>query len=176
MKKLKLHSILILTAILLCSIHENSFSQGFAPGKGFAQVDFGVGASTWGIPIYAGLDFGVSDAITIGPRVSYRSHDNRYLGRNYGYSIFNLGFRGDYHYSYHIDALPDELDLYGGLSLGYSIWNDKDGDIDPDADSRVIVYAQAGARWYFTDSWAANAEVSGGNFSGLEVGLSYRFK
>lgn len=175
MKKIQLYSIVILTAVILCSSHENSFSQGFAPGKGFAQVDFGVGASTWGIPVYAGLDFGVSDAITIGPRVSFRSY-NYGGGFDYHYNIFNITFRGDYHYSYHIDALPEELDLYGGLSMGYSIWNETGDDTDPDGDSRFIVYAQAGARWYFTPNWAVNAEFSGGNFSGLEVGMSYRFK
>jgi hypothetical protein len=168
MKKLKLHSILILTAILLCSIHENSFSQGFYPGKGSVQLDFGTGAYSWGVPIYVGLDFGVSDVITIGPRASFSSY--------YGYnnSVINLLFRGDYHYSYHIDALPDELDLYGGISAGYSIWNASSGDLY--RRSTGVVHIQAGARWYFSDKWAANAEVLAGNLSGLSVGMTYRFK
>ena len=176
MKKLQLYFIVILTAVILCSINENSYSQGFYPGKGFAQVDFGVGASTYGVPVYAGLDFGVADQITIGPRIAFRSYNNNFAGYKYGYSILDVTFRGDYHYSYHIDALPDELDLYGGASVGYALWFDNDDDPDPDSGSRAVFYVQAGARWYFTPKWAVNAEVSGGNVSGIEVGMSYRFK
>lgn len=162
---------------------QDSKAQGFEPGYGFKQVDFGVGFSNWGVPVYGGLDFGVSDKITIGPRISYRRHGNdyRYLGTNYGYhyNIFNLGFRGDYHYGGHISGLPNELDLYGGLTVGATIWSDDyDGNNgDPDfEDSGALVKVQAGARWYFHDRWSANAEVYSGNrFSGLDFGLSYSF-
>ena len=175
MKKLQFYFILIFTAVILCSVNENSFSQGFYPGKGMMQLDAGLGVSVWGVPVYVGMDFGVADQITIGPRVSYRSYN--YGGFfDYGSNIINVTFRGDYHYSYHIDALPKELDLYGGLSAGYSIWSNKNDVIDPDGNSRAIVYVQAGARWYFSKAFAVNVEALGGNLSGLEVGISYRFK
>ena len=160
--------------VLVSGISFMTKAQGFGPEPGFKQVNFGVGVSTWGVPIYAGMDFGVSDKITIGPRISYRRYDyGRWTSNRYHSSIFNISFRGDYHYSAHIDALPDQLDLYGGLSLGYSAWSDKyeyfsnhDG---------IFLNVQAGARWYFHQNWGFNAEVSTGSFSGLEIGMSYRF-
>ncbi|ELR73253.1 hypothetical protein C900_04764 [Fulvivirga imtechensis AK7] len=156
-------------------------AQGFEPTQGFKQINFGVGVSNWGVPVYAGMDFGIADKITIGPRISYRSYSKRYSfftgGYDIDYTIFNLSFRGDYHYGAHISGLPDQLDLYGGLSLGYSVWShDYDGPGDPSfEDSDVYIALQAGARWYFNQNWGANAELTGGTLSGLEIGLSYRF-
>ena len=172
----KLFKKVFLMATLVAGVSFMSKAQGFEPGAGFTQANFGIGASTWGVPIYAGMDFGVSDKITIGPRVSYRRYNYGYYGlnsRDYHSSIFNISFRGDYHYGAHIPALPDQLDLYGGLSLGYSVWSDK-YDWYKSRDG-LFLTLQAGARWYFTENWGANAEVSTGSFTGLEIGLSYRF-
>lgn len=171
---------LLKKAFLLVLISGFSYvtqAQGFQPGEGFKQVNFGVGVSTWGVPIYAGMDFGVSDKITIGPRISYRSYGEDFGPYDFNYSIFNLSFRGDYHFSGHLVDIPEELDLYGGLSLGYSIWSDNyDGPGDHDLESsRVYLALQAGVRYYFSPNWAANLEVSGGSISGLEIGVSYRF-
>lgn len=163
-----------LVATLVLSVSFLSNAQGFEPGAGFTQANFGVGASTWGVPIYAGMDFGISDKITIGPRVSYRRYNYGYWSSTrYHSSIFNISFRGDYHYGAHIPNLPDQLDLYGGLSLGYSVWSDN-YDYFKNHDGLYITL-QAGARWYFNNNWGANAELSTGSFSGLEIGLSYRF-
>lgn len=173
----KLFKKVFLMAALVAGVSFMSKAQGFEPGAGFTQANFGIGASNWGVPIYAGMDFGVSDKITIGPRVSYRRYGYGWSGYNFHYTIFNIAFRGDYHYGAHIPALPDQLDLYGGLSLGYSIWgNNYDGTTYSGLkDSGVFIAVQAGARWYFTENWGANAELSTGSFSGLEIGLSYRF-
>ncbi|MBW3546466.1 MAG: porin family protein [Bacteroidetes bacterium] len=166
--------IFLLTLMSGCSCF--AFGQGFQPGDGFKQINFGVGVSTWGVPIYVGMDFGVSNYITIGPRLSYRSHSEGFGGNDFDYTIFNLGFRGDYHYGSHIFDLPSQLDLYGGATLGYSVWS---ADFDNvtgynSEDSRVYLALQAGARWYFNDRWAVNAELSGGSLSGLDIGLSYK--
>ena len=159
---------------LISGISFFSNAQGFELDPGFKQVNFGLGVSTWGIPIYAGMDFGITDKISIGPRISYRSYNyGSYLLDDYNTSIFNLGFRGDYHYGSHIRPLPDQLDLYGGLTLGYSIWSNTYS-FHSNYDG-LYVNIQAGGRWYFNESWAANAELSSGSFSGLEIGLSYMF-
>ena len=170
-----------LLLVLLSGVSYVTNAQGFEPTQGFKQINFGVGVSNWGVPIYAGMDFGIADRITIGPRISYRHYSKNY---NFGtfrydidYSIINLSFRGDYHYGSHISGLPDQLDLYGGLSLGYSVWSDDyDGNDDLGLeDSDVYLALQAGGRWYFNQNWGANAELTGGTLSGLEIGLSYRF-
>lgn len=159
-------------------------AQGFEPGQGFKQVNFGLGISNWGVPIYAGMDFGVSDQITIGPRISYRfGNTNNHHFYDEDRSSFDLAFRGDYHFAGLISGLPEQLDLYGGLSLGISIRSYdydygpayNDGELDG-SDVDPLVAFQAGGRWYFNRNWAANAELSGGTtYGGLEIGLSYMF-
>src|SRR5690606_23467219 len=91
-----------------CMMSLDSRAQGFEPRPGMTQVNFGIGTPTWGFPIYAGLDFGITDKITLGPRLTYRYYDHgRSLsGYRYGYSVFNAAFRADYHYSGLIRALP----------------------------------------------------------------------
>lgn len=163
-----------------CMMSLDSRAQGFEPRPGMTQVNFGIGTPTWGFPIYAGLDFGITDKITLGPRLTYRYYDHGVVGtRRYGYSVFNAAFRADYHFANHIRALPKELDLYGGASLGYSIWG-RSGDYQGYYRSGVLFHAQAGGRWYFTRNWAANAEIVLGTmrdrgYQGVEVGLSYMF-
>ncbi|MBL3654598.1 hypothetical protein [Fulvivirga sediminis] len=179
MKKVLRSTILI--ALVFFGFNLKTNAQGFEPGQGFRQVNFGLGFSDWGVPVYAGMDFGVSDKVTIGPRVSYRRRGEDFWvgGRRYDYhyNIFNIGFRGDYHYGGHISGLPQELDLYGGLTLGATIWGDNyDGPGNDLEDSGALVKVQAGGRWYFSKQWAANAELYSGNrFSGLDFGLSYSF-
>ena len=40
--------------------------------KGETQLNAGLGFSGWGIPIYAGLDYGIHKDISIGGELSYR--------------------------------------------------------------------------------------------------------
>ncbi len=37
------------------------------------QLNLGVGLSGWGIPVYLGLDFGVSRDVTLGGEISFRA-------------------------------------------------------------------------------------------------------
>lgn len=170
---------------MLCSMNIETKAQAFEPSPGEKNLNFGIGTPTWGFPVYVGMDFGITDKITIGPRLTYR-HYNHGIGGidDFGYNVFNVAFRGDYHFGSHIDGLPRELDLYGGLSLGYSAWgNNYDDDNFPGYDpydSGVLFSFQAGGRWFFNDQWAGNAEIVAGtmvdrSYSGLELGMSYYF-
>lgn len=163
--------------ILLLGVGHLTMAQGFEPVKGFKQINLGVGVSSWGVPVYAGFDYGVTEKITVGGRVSYRSYDVGWFGQNFQYSIINIGFRGDYHFGAHILDFPPELDLYGGLTLGYSAWKQDFDDITGYSaeSSRAYLALQAGGRWYFNEKWGANIEFAGGSFTGLEIGASYRF-
>lgn len=174
----------LLFIAVLCLTSAFVKAQGFEPNPGFSQVDFGFGVDKWGVPIYAGLDFGLSDHITIGPRVAVVfDRGDYYLNTRYGHTIFNLMFRGDYHFANLIDALPSQLDLYGGADLGYGIWIDNynDSNVNITSYDGLFFNVHAGARWYWTRNWGANAEVTpigtyGGVYNGsLKVGLSYIF-
>lgn len=191
MKKInKSISTLLLTAALsLLSVV--SFGQtsttGFAPGKGYKQLNFGVELEGMGLPLYLGMDFGVGKFITIGPRLLVETESDKYkvagMELNSRYTVFVPSFRGNYHFSGHISGLPAELDLYGGLSLGLVIarssvdYIDFNGDKQTngstgDPDARLDV--QLGGRYFFSDNWGAQIEFTTlGNDAA--IGLSYRF-
>lgn len=169
-------------AALVAGVSYMSKAQGFEPGAGFKQLNFGLGAYGWGIPIYAEADFGISDKITIGPRVGYQfGFANNYTYYKRKRSSFDIAFRGDYHYGSHISGLPNQLDLYGGLMVGIS-FRSYNYTYDPVYQTRLegsetvpTISFRGGGRWYFNNNWGANAEIGLGTYSGLEIGLSYRF-
>jgi hypothetical protein len=83
-----------------------------------------------------------------------------------------LGFRGILHY-----AFVDKLDTYGGLMLGYNIatwkWEDKNTTLKRHADGGFDFSLFVGARYYFTDTFAAFAEL--GIAVPINLGVSLKF-
>lgn len=148
------------------------FSVGLGIGgyvDGFYSYDYrGAGyyySTGYGIPITASLEFFINDAISIGP----------YAGFAFGnhWVAFDGGARGSYHFSKHIPLGTDKLDLYGSVILGVSnIWYDYAGYDDSDFAGRFGL--TAGARWYFTNSFAVNAEVGWG-VTPVLAGVSFKF-
>ncbi len=190
----KIYKLYAMMAIAIIGFSNSTFGQegeiGFAPGKGYKQVNFGIEARGNGIPIYAGMDFGVGEMITIGPRVNFRtfgSTDSRvFFG---GESVtrqrstfLTPSFRGDYHFSGHIQGLPPEFDIYAGLSLGFplgftSYSMEVNGEVmEEDSSSHspsARIWIQVGARYFFTDKLGAHIEfISYG--ADASIGLSYR--
>lgn len=196
-------SALLLTgALSLLSIASfgQDATTGFAPGKGYRQANFGFELEGHGFPIYAGMDFGVGKFITIGPRIVVgtegSSMDMPVFNSNGELDQAKIksrttalvpSFRGDYHFSGHISGLPAELDLYGGLTFGIAIFHsttkfDYDGqleegvvipDYEPQTNSDAKIWAQAGARYFFSPEWAVQLEVT--STSNAIIGLSFRF-
>lgn len=122
--------------------------------------------NTYGVPITASLEFFVNDAISIGPYVGFTA-------RNHSFA-FDGGARGSYHFSKHIPLGTDKLDLYGAVLLGISnVWYEGNNGEDY-TDFAPRFGATAGARWYFTRSFSANAEVGYGLTSVL-AGISFKF-
>lgn len=160
---------LFVVATLVCS--SASFAQGTL-GKGNTQLNAGFGFSSWGVPIYAGLDIGVHESVTIGPRVSFRTYNQRILGTRYSQNLIGISFNGNYHFNRLLE-LPSEWDLYAGLSLGYYIWSS--GDFAGAESSGVGLDAQVGARYFFTDKFGLNLEFGGGYASGGGFGITYKF-
>ncbi|HLO61124.1 MAG TPA: hypothetical protein VK179_20405 [Bacteroidales bacterium] len=95
----------------------------------------------------------------------------------YKYTGFIIALRGTYHFT----DLVDKLDLYGGIDIGGKIINEKVyGGYDPGVysysvlGSGVLVEPFAGARYYFTDNVAANAELGYG-IAILKLGIAFKF-
>jgi len=140
--------------------------------EGESQVNVGVGLSTYGLPVYGGIEFGVAENISVGGEVSYRKW-GRYSA--YSPSIITIAGIGNYHVNELLDV-PPEFDIYAGLSLGYSIWSDNDVySYSWFRGSGVYFTGQIGARYFVNDNFAINAELGGGTYSGGKLGVTFKF-
>ncbi|MFN1217520.1 outer membrane protein [Chryseobacterium kwangjuense] len=145
--------------------------------KGEAQINAGIGFSNgWGMPVYAGFDYGVHNDITIGLEGSYSTE--KYSGGIKG-SWLGIGINGNYHFN-SLLKVPNKFDIYAGVSLAYNSFSYQFNGSDYDyygGDSSGVGFAgQAGARYYFTDHFAVNVELGGGTVaSGGKAGISYKF-
>lgn len=167
-----------LTVFCFALILSLTYSHAQAPlGKGGKQLNAGLGFSNWGIPIYAGLDFGVHPDITIGPQVSFRSYSEKYRDfnnntYNYTHSIFVLSFNGNYHFNTLLN-IPSQWDLYAGLTLGYYVWSSP-SDYLGKRNSGIGLDGQIGGRYFFSSKFAVNLEFGGGTASGGKIGITYK--
>ena len=162
-------------------------------GKGNLQLNAGTGISGWGIPVYVGLDYGVTDEITVGGELSYRYDTSSYairanFGRfgeyrsdkiTYRHHTFGVFTNGNYHFN-RLLRLPRQLDLYAGASLGFFFGSvtSSEGNIKYTGDdySGFSAALQTGARYFFTDNFGVNLELSGGVLtSGAKAGITYKF-
>lgn len=138
-------------------------------GKGGTQFNFGVGLYGHGVPVYAGLDFGVHPDITIGPQV----------GLDLNFDYLSISGRGDYHFNSVLD-IPRDWDFYAGLNIGFAIGFDHDHDHHGHHNHHHVdgldLGLQIGGRYYWSSGWGINLEFGGGNnLNGGRFGLSKRF-
>lgn len=171
MKKIVLVLVMLTSSLI--------FSQRIQ--KDEKQINAGIGlTSEWGIPLYAGFDYGVTNDITVGLQASYAS-ENKNFGTSNGIkgSWFGLGANGNYHFNTLLD-IPNEWDVYAGITLAYNSvsWNypkDLDNKYRTGESSGIGFAAQVGGRYYFSDKIGINVEFGGGNItSGGKVGVSFR--
>lgn len=140
---------------------------------GNSQLNFGVGLSDRGIPIYGGLDFCVEKDFTLGGEFSFRSYNESSKSKNYGHSIIGISGNGNYHFN-SILHIPKKYDFYAGLNIGFYLWSSP-ADYDGSHKSGVGLGAQIGGRYYFTNKVGINLELGSGNaFSGGKFGLSIK--
>jgi outer membrane immunogenic protein len=148
------------------------FSQG-PIAKGQSQLNMGVGLSSWGVPVYVGMDFGVHKDVTLGFEFSYRAYHDRYNDYRYNHNI--LGFSGNANYHFNsLLKIPTNWDVYAGINIGFYHWNSS-SDYPGGYSSGLGVAGQIGFRYYFTSRLGVNLEFGGGNaFSGGKFGISLR--
>ncbi len=155
-----------------------SFAQGFAKGQKDLNIGIGLG-STYGMPIGASLDLGVSENISIGAYVGYASKKESFGVPGFGsytwkYTAILIGARGAYHF-----AVNDKFDPYIGVLLGYNVGSVK---LDGTAAGSVVSPTYGGlawagflgARYSFGKSVNAFAELGYG-IAILQVGLNFKF-
>jgi hypothetical protein len=187
---------LILTFLIL-SVSTIAYSQAFKLGTNVFSAGLGIGGSfgnynysSQSPAIGVAYEFGLRD--DVGPGIiglgGYAGHKSfAFAGRDsYNGLLYNenrsyslLGMRAAYHYDFHG---INELDVYGGAFVGFSILNFKshypNGNQGPFTNSFVkinlIPALYVGGRYYFTETLGAFAELGYG-ISYLTVGGQYRF-
>jgi hypothetical protein len=168
--------ILSFCALILSSRH--AFAQ-YEYDKGDVLINAGLGFGYFyasGVPVTASVEFAITDAISVGPYLGFTGYRYNFLGYKYNYTFIDIGARGSYHFSKHIDMNTDKLDLYGAVLLGYTISSFSGDDAPGYSDnypSIVKFGLAAGARWYFTDRFAVNGEVGYG-IAPLMLGVTFK--
>lgn len=146
------------------------FAQTSPIANGQTQLNFGAGFSSYGLPLYIGIDHGVHPDITIGGELSFESF-NRW---EYHHNVIGISGNGNYHFNSVLN-IPSNWDFYAGLNVGFYIWNSDSG-YKGSHNSGLGLGAQVGGRYYWNDKWGINLEFGGGNeFSGGKIGLSVKF-
>lgn len=144
-------------AILCLVATQVGFSQS-PLGPGGTQLNLGVGFNNAdGLPIYAGVDFGVANNITVGPQAAFS--DN----------LFSIGGNVNYHFD-EVLNLPSVWNLYGGASLNYVNFKNNNSNNDGDVDLGL----QLGGRYFVSPKIAINLEGGGGTeLSGGKAGVTF---
>jgi outer membrane immunogenic protein len=161
---------IILTLTILCATNFlNAQTVGVRP----TMFNAGVGFSSWGVPVYLGLDFGVHPDITIGGEVSFRSFNERFGPNRYNHSVIGLSGNFNYHFD-RVLKLPSPWNIYAGLNVGFYMWNSPKN-YNGNYNSGLGLGAQLGVRYFFNDRVGINLELGGGNaFSGGKIGLTFK--
>ena len=141
--------------------------------KGQAQINAGLGFSTYGLPVYVGVDYGIHEDITIGGEFSYRSFNQDYVGSKYSHKIYGFLGNANYHFN-NLLGIEPKYDVYGGLNIGFYSWSSPNG-YKGNGSSGLGLGLQIGGRYYFSDKFGINLEVGGGNAtSGGKIGISIK--
>jgi hypothetical protein len=162
-------SVFTLAILLVCGL---AFAQN-SLSKGQNQLNLGVGFSDWGVPVYLGFDHGLTQDITLGAELSYRSYSDHWNNVSYSHSITGISGNGNYHFN-NVLNIPRNWDLYAGLNLGFYIWSSSAG-YGGSGSSGLGLGAQVGGRYFLTDKVGLNLEFGGGNaFSGGKFGVTIK--
>ncbi len=175
--------VLLLAAALL-GMATAASAQTFENGSKVVNLGVGIGSS-YGFPVSVSYEQGIMDigsdqSIGVGGYVGMGFDSDDYTYVTYNYTNIFLAAAGNYHYTG-----VDKFDFYAGIRLGYNVasananWIDADdedlyGDLYSASAGGFIYTAHVGARYYFNDSFAANAELGYG-IAYLNVGVSYKF-
>ncbi|HQR94397.1 MAG TPA: hypothetical protein PLK14_05720 [Sediminibacterium sp.] len=163
----KIFAIVLFTSMCLYAQSQNALATGRS------QLNFGLGLSNWGIPVYLGLDYGISKDITLGAELSVRNYDEDWNNGTYRQQIIGVIGNGNYHFNNALN-IPSNYDFYAGLNVGFNIWTSPTT-YGGSHSSGLAIGAQIGGRHYFSNKLGLNLEFSGGNSaSNSKIGLSIR--
>lgn len=158
----------VLVPLILCVLM--SFGQSSLP-IGEKQLNVGSGKSTGGVPIYVGLDYGLSQDITLGGEFSARRSLGGWKEPQYREDLLGLGANINYHFN-RLIGIPGEWDAYIGLNGGYYF------NISTSQDYNGFgVGGQLGGRYFIDNNIAIHLEFGprSNGLAGINLGITYKF-
>jgi len=188
MKRHLLLAVVVMVALALMSTL--SFAQA---KKGDNMISAGIGFGYPGYygtpgmpPIFAWYEHCVYPKITVGGMASYSS--SSYTGGTYQgqvekwtYTYIFIGARGAYHFAEDLIKDNKNVDLYGGITIGYNIVNSSYSGPSQDVVGLYTVGASyfhfgfyGGGRYFFSKNFGAMAEV-GYDIGYFKIGVTYKF-
>ena len=167
----------ILTLVAIFSLSIFSFAQNGAFSNGDKLLNLGIGLNSYysgGNPLGASLEFGITDDISVGANIDYLS--TKYNG--YKFSAFYFGARANYHFNELLEINNDQVDLYGGLSIGYRSFSWKDNvygsSLGKTYSSGTYAALIVGGRYYFSDNIGAFMELGVGGATNAHIGVAFK--
>jgi hypothetical protein len=148
--------------------------------KGDFLLNVGVGAGYYyagGVPLIVSAEWFVTDKISVGPYLGYTRWNNRWTAYDYRYTFIDIGARGSYHFSELFGINNENMDVYGGVLLGFtaSSYTGPNSTFYNDVyDNRVTIGPFAGFRYFFAPKVAGYGELGYG-ISPLAIGLTFKF-
>jgi hypothetical protein len=154
--------------------------------KGESVITAGLGLGYPGVygsgkmpPIFLSFDHAIQPKISIGGIVSYSTSTYDFVRDNWSYTYIFFGGRGAYHFGSDLIKNAKNVDLYGGLTLGYHVVSAKFSGVD----EKLHPYSAGGSyfgfgiflggRYYFTPNLGATAEL-GYDIGFFKIGVSYK--
>ena len=142
---------------------------------GGRQINVGAGISDWGIPVYAGIDFGIHEDFSVGVHASFSSFDETWDSTEYKRTVAGFTAVGNYHFN-RILKISNRWDLYAGMNVGYYAWS-KPADYYGSNETATGLGLQLGGRYYFNEKLGLNLEMATGNSTtGVKFGISWMFR
>ena len=144
-----------ITLAVLLFVTTLSFGQA---NKG---LNFGLGLSDGGIPVYLSYDFPVAANLSVAPFVETNLD---------GFNWITPGVKVDYYFD-QLLGMPDAFDFYAGGNAGFIIYM---GNHNDSGTGNLHLGLEVGGRWWFSDKWGLNLEFAGGTGYRTKLGLSMK--
>jgi hypothetical protein len=182
-KTLSTISICLMMALFISTspVKAQLFDEGdlvLSAGLGVGSTLYSYGTYSTSMPLlFASGDYCLREDLGpgnlgVGAIIGYTSYKVDWVYDDYRVNTFIFGARGTYHFT----DLVDNLDLYGGITIGAKIGSDTyhGNDIyDISTTSGFMPELFAGARYYFTDNIGVMGELAYGIYV-LKAGISFK--
>ena len=167
----------IFTLAAIFAISSFSFAQNGAFNNGDKLLNIGVGLNSYysgGSPLGASFEFGITDDISVGANIDFLS--NNYKG--YKFRAFYFGVRANYHFNELLEINNDQVDLYGGITIGHRSfsWTDNvyGNSLGKTYESGTYLGLMIGGKYYFSDNIGAFLELGAGGATNARIGVAFK--